>query len=76
MAKIRVCNRQENFEKGVFNLEEAAAYLRVAPATLAKGLRNGSVRVGAKRIGRRYVIARANLDKWLADGAEIGTADV
>lgn len=49
--------------KSVFNLKEAAAYLGISVPTLARLLRSGVIPY--RRIGQRWLIARAALDDWL-----------
>ena len=49
--------------KSVFNLKEAAAYLGFSIPTLMRLL--GSGVIPYRRIGQRWLIARAALDDWL-----------
>ena len=49
--------------KSVFNLQEAAAYLGISVPTLVRLL--GSEIIPYRRIGQRWLIARAALDDWL-----------
>ena len=49
--------------KSVFNLTEAAAYLGISVPTLMRLL--GSGVIPYRRIGQRWLIARAALDDWL-----------
>lgn len=49
--------------KSVFNLKEAAAYLGISVPTLARLLR--SEVIPYRRVGQRWLIARAALDDWL-----------
>lgn len=52
-----------NSNKSVFNLKEAAAYLGISIPTLVRLL--GSGVIPYRRIGQRWLIARAALDDWL-----------
>ena len=52
-----------NSNKSVFNLKEAAAYLGIRVPTLVRLL--GSGVIPYRRIGQRWLIARAALDDWL-----------
>ena len=49
--------------KSVFNLKEAAAYLGISVPTLVWLLGSGGVPY--RRVGQRWLIARAALDDWL-----------
>ncbi len=49
--------------KSVFNLKEAAAYLGISVPTLVRLL--GSRVIPYRRVGQRWLIARAALDDWL-----------
>ena len=50
--------------KSVFNLKEAAAYLGINVPTLVR-LLGGSRAIPYRRVGQRWLIARAALDNWL-----------
>ena len=52
-----------NSNKSVLNLKEAAAYLGISVPTLVRLL--GSGVIPYRRIGQRWLIARAALDDWL-----------
>lgn len=52
-----------NSNKSVFNLKEAAAYLGISITTLVRLL--GSGIIPYRRVGQRWLIARAALDDWL-----------
>ena len=52
-----------NSNKSVFNLKEAAACLGISVPTLVRLL--GSEIIPYRRIGQRWLIARAALDDWL-----------
>ena len=52
-----------NSNKSVFNLKEAAAYLGISITTLVRLL--GSGVIPYRRVGQRWLIARAALDDWL-----------
>ena len=52
-----------NSNKSVFNLKEAAAYLGISVPTLVRLL--GSEIIPYRRVGQRWLIARAALDDWL-----------
>ena len=49
--------------KSVFNLKEAAAYLGISVPTLVRLLGSGAIPY--RRVGQRWLIARATLDDWL-----------
>lgn len=49
--------------ESVFNLQEAAAYLGISVPTLVRLL--GSGVIPYRRVGQRWLIARAALDDWL-----------
>lgn len=49
--------------KSVFNLKEAAAYLGISVPTLVQMLGSGAI--PHRRVGQRWLIARAALDDWL-----------
>ena len=49
--------------KSVFNLKEAATYLGISIPTLVRLLESGVIPY--RRIGQRWLIARAALDDWL-----------
>ncbi len=49
--------------KSVFNLQEAAAYLGISVPTLVRLLGSGGI--PHRRVGQRWLIARAALDDWL-----------
>ena len=52
-----------SYNKSVFNLKEVAAYLGISVPTLMRLL--GSGVIPYRRIGQRWLIARAALDDWL-----------
>ena len=52
-----------NSNKSVFNLKKAAAYLGLSVPTLVRLLGSGAIPY--RRIGQRWLIARAALDDWL-----------
>lgn len=47
----------------VFNLKEAAAYLGISVPTLVRLLSSGAIPY--RRVGQRWLIAKAVLDSWL-----------
>ena len=49
--------------KSVFNLKEAATYLGISVPTLVRLLESGTSPY--RRVGQRWLIARAALDDWL-----------
>ena len=49
--------------KSVFNLKEAAAYVGTSGPTLVRLLGSGAIPY--RRVGQRWLIARAALDNWL-----------
>ena len=49
--------------KSVFNLKEAEAYLGISVPTLVRLLGSGAIPY--RRVGQRWLIARAALDDWL-----------
>lgn len=54
---------ETGLRKSVFNLKEAAAYLGISVPTLVRLL--GSGVIPYRRVGQRWLIARAALDDWL-----------
>lgn len=49
--------------KSVFNLKETATYLGISVPTLVRLLESGTIPY--RRVGQRWLIARAALDDWL-----------
>lgn len=49
----------------VMNVDEVAAYLRVAPATIYRLAKRGDI-PGAK-VGRSWRFKKASIDHWLAE---------
>ena len=49
-----------------FSLNEAALYLGVSPLTLRKVIIEG--RIPHQRLGRRFLIAKEALDRWVTEG--------
>lgn len=49
--------------KSVFNLKEAATHLGISVPTLVRLLESGTIPY--RRVGQRWLIARAALDDWL-----------
>ena len=49
----------------VMNVEEVAAYLRVAPATIYRLAKRGEI-PGAK-VGRSWRFQKESIDRWLAE---------
>ncbi|MDO5579747.1 MAG: helix-turn-helix domain-containing protein [Planctomycetia bacterium] len=52
-------------DKSVLNLDEASAYLGVSPETMRKYLKDK--KVPHKKFGKRYIILKSALDKWLSE---------
>jgi excisionase family DNA binding protein len=50
-------------KKAGFSPKEAGAYFGVSPGLVRKAIRNGDLR--AVRLGRRIIIPRASLEKFL-----------
>ena len=55
---------KSNTQKAVFSLKEAAEYLGISQPVLLKLVRNGEI-AARKPGGRRWLISRTVLDKWL-----------
>jgi Helix-turn-helix domain len=70
-----LANRDEPDRSVRFNAEQAAAYLGLAKATLAKLRCRGG---GAPycKLGRRVVYDRRELDQWLRSKQRVSTTDV
>lgn len=49
--------------KSVFNLKEASTHLGISVPTLVRLLESGTIPY--RRVGQRWLIARAALDDWL-----------
>lgn len=49
--------------KSVFNLKETATYLGISVPALVRLLESGTIPY--RRVGQRWLIARAALDDWL-----------
>lgn len=54
---------EANEKNATFNLKQAAAYLGINPYTLLGALNRNEI--PHRRIGKRWVIAKAVLDEWL-----------
>lgn len=52
-----------NYQKPVFNLKEAVAYMGISVPTLVRLLESGAIPY--RRVGQRWLIAQAALDDWL-----------
>lgn len=57
----------------VMNVEEVAAYLRVAPATIYRLAKRGEI-PGAK-VGRSWRFQKDSIDRWLAEQEKTAFAD-
>ena len=49
------------------NIDEAAAYLGVKPATIRDWIRKGKD-IPAKKIGKQWKFKRSELDQWVQSG--------
>ena len=57
-------NLQENY----INLEEAAVYLGIKPATLRSWIKDPDNEVPAHKVGRMWKFKRSEIDKWISSG--------
>ena len=57
-------NLQENY----INLEEAAVYLGIKPATLRSWIKNPDNEVPAHKVGRMWKFKRSEIDEWINSG--------
>ena len=57
-------NLQENY----INLEEAAVYLGVKPATLRSWIKDPDNEVPAHKVGRMWKFKRSEIDEWINSG--------
>ena len=57
-------NLQENY----INLEEAAVYLGVKPATLRSWIKDPGNEVPAHKVGRMWKFKRSEIDEWINSG--------
>lgn len=55
-------------------IEEACRRLSVGESTLYRALKASQV-PGGRRLGGRWIIARAVFERWLVDGIEPGAAE-
>ena len=57
-------NLQENY----INLEEAAIYLGIKPATLRSWIKDPDNEVPAHKVGRMWKFKRSEIDEWINSG--------
>lgn len=57
-------NLQENY----INLEEAAVYLGIKPATLRSWIKDPYNEVPAHKVGRMWKFKRSEIDEWINSG--------
>ena len=57
-------NLQENY----LNLEEAAVYLGIKPATLRSWIKDPDNEVPAHKVGRMWKFKRSEIDEWINSG--------
>ena len=57
-------NLQENY----INLEEAAVYLGIKPATLRSWIKDPDIEVPAHKVGRMWKFKRSEIDEWINSG--------
>ena len=57
-------NLQENY----INLEEAAVYLGIKPATLCSWIKDPDNEVPAHKVGRMWKFKRSEIDEWINSG--------
>ena len=67
-ADARADGRRHREEPEILNVEEAAAFLRVSPATVRTQL--AAKRLPGKRIGKEWRLSRTALIQWLAEPGE------
>lgn len=57
-------NLQENY----INLEEAAVYLGIKPATLRSWIKDPDNEIPAHKVGRMWKFKRSEIDEWINSG--------
>lgn len=57
-------NLQENY----INLEDAAVYLGIKPATLRSWIKDPDNEVPAHKVGRMWKFKRSEIDEWINSG--------
>ena len=57
-------NLQENY----INLEEAAVYLGIKPATLRSWIKDPDNEVPAHKVGRMWKFKRSEIEEWINSG--------
>ena len=57
-------NLQENY----INLEEAAVYLGIKPATLRSWIKDPDNEVPAHKVGRMWKFKHSEIDEWINSG--------
>lgn len=50
------------------NIDEAAEYLGVKPATVRSWLRKENVEIPAHKIGKQWKFKKSELDEWVKSG--------
>jgi excisionase family DNA binding protein len=58
-------NLQKNIPAAAFDVRGGAQYVGLGETKFREKLRNGEIR--SRRCGRRHIISRADLDRWLAE---------
>jgi excisionase family DNA binding protein len=53
-------------QQNAYNVRESAKYIGVSPPTMLKLLSE----IPHKRVGKRVIVPKANLDKWLLNEGE------
>jgi excisionase family DNA binding protein len=59
---------REKTERAALNVIDAARYVGIGETRFRDLLRSGAI--GSRRVGRRYVIAKVELDRWLSGQPE------
>ena len=54
-----------NIQENYINLEEAAVYLGIKPATLRSWIKDPDNEVPAHKVGRMWKFKRSEIDEWI-----------
>lgn len=57
-----------NIQENYINLEEAAVYLGIKPATLRSWIKDPDNEVPAHKVGRMWKFKRSEIDEWINSG--------
>ena len=57
-----------NIQENYINLEEAAVYLGIKPATLRSWIKDPDNEVPAHKVGRMWKFKRSEIEEWINSG--------